>query len=402
MSLKIFTVLLVVLCCRSEAQDAAPPWAAEMNAGRVASSSGKYSVAAESYAAALAKAETSGASEAAILPVLRAFATALRSNSDHAGAQQVIERMLLIVKKAGEQDLEAAAILSDLAVVQRAQDFREEAVASLQQAMSLRRRSPLTEQSARDTTLIATLFHEMGQDDKAGQYFEAALYVWGTLPDTGLQILTALDPLAAIRRNERRYERAEELYTWELRLQEAALGPKDPELIATLDSLAYVLFGLKKYAEAEPIYNRLLALWELVGGADHPMVALTLDKMAEFYLDQRRYDEAQPLVQRALTIRSKAEIETLHRVGRVLAGQRKLEEALDVYGRAIRIAAEAKLPDEDIPGTLRAYALLLRDAQRDKEAIEIDKRLRESIENKERREGKRVAPPATAPKLQKI
>ena len=102
-----------------------------------------------------------------------------------------------------------------------------------------------------------------------------------------MRILTALDPLASIYRDQLNYPLAEENYLRALRLREAALGPKDPELIGNIDSLAYVLFGQKKYADAEPYYLRLLALWETSAGPEHPMVALTLDKMVEFYNDQK-------------------------------------------------------------------------------------------------------------------
>jgi tetratricopeptide (TPR) repeat protein len=399
---KLVVLFLVTSCLAVRAQDA-PPWISEMNAGKAAFSAGKYAAAAQKYAEALAKAEISGADTKALLPILRAFATTLRTNNDPAGAQQIVERTIAILKEtsASEPNLEVANALSELAVVQRAQDFRKEAIGSLQQAMILRRRSPLTEQVARDATLMATLWQEMGEFDRAAQHFEAALYIWGTLPDSGLLILTALDPLASIRRNQRLYERAEELYTWELRLQEASLGPKDAEIIATLDSLAYVLFGQKKYEAAEPVYNRLLALWELVGGHDHPMVALTLDKMVEFYLDQKRYDVAEPLVKRALTIRSKAEIETLHRNGRILTGQKKLEDALDLYSRALRIASDAHLPDEEIPGALEAYALLLRSAQRDKDATTIEKRLADARRANAQKDGQRTVPAPVPPKPQK-
>jgi tetratricopeptide (TPR) repeat protein len=155
-----------------------------------------------------------------------------------------------------------------------------------------------------------------------------------------------------------------------------------------------VQFGLKKYSEAEPMYKRLLALWELVGGADHPMLSLTLDKMVEFYLEQKRYEEAAPLSKRALAIRAKETIETLHRSGRILTGQKRIDEATDVYGRALRIAADAGVPDDEIPGMLKAYALLLRQKQREKEALVVDKRLKDATDRKAEKEGKRTMPPS--------
>jgi hypothetical protein len=73
--------LLAVLCSAVRAQDG-PLWVAEMNAGKAAFSAGKYFLAAQKYAEALAKAEISGANTTALLPILRAFAVTLRTNND--------------------------------------------------------------------------------------------------------------------------------------------------------------------------------------------------------------------------------------------------------------------------------------------------------------------------------
>lgn len=392
MSLKTSALLLLVIH-QALAQDAPLPWAVELSAARTAFSAGTYAVAAGKYREALQKAEESQAAPEVILPILRALASALRTNADPAGAQKVLERALtMIVEARGVQSVDTAPVLSELAVVQRAQDQRLAAVASLRQAMVVRRHARISEELARDVTLMGTLYQEMGEDEMAGNHYQMAISMWSALPDSGLHIVTAIEPLADIRRNQNRYEKAEELYLWVLRLREAALGPKDAELIATIDSLAYVLFGQKKYPEAETMYKRLLEMWEMVGGPEHPMLSLTLDKMAEFYIEQKRYDEAAPVSQRAFTIRSKATIETMHRAGRILTGQKRIDEAAEVYSRALRIAADAGVPDDEIPGTLRAYALLLRQKQREKEATALDKRVKDAMERKAETEGKRPKP----------
>ena len=390
--------LLVGLSFHALAQEGPAPWAVELSAAKTAFTSGKYDVAVEKYREALQKADEAQAAPTVTLPILRALAASLRTNADPAGAQKILERMLEHDHRGqGVQSIETAPVLSELAVVQRAQDQRLAAITSLRQAMVVRRNARVSEELARDVTLMGALYHEMGEEEMAGNHFQMAISMWNMLPDSGLQILTAIDPLADIRRNQSRYEKAEELYLWVLRLREAALGPKDPELISTLDSLAYVYFGQKKYAEAETMYKRLLEMWEMVGGAEHPMLSLTLDKMAEFYIDQKRYDEAAPISQRASRIRSKGTIETLHRTGRILAGQKKIEEATEVYSRALRIAADAGVPDDEIPGMLRAYSLLLRQKQREKEALAIDKRFKEATERNAEKEGKRPKPEGPQP-----
>jgi tetratricopeptide (TPR) repeat protein len=395
MSLKTSILVLLAWCLQGSAQERVEPWAPEMFAGKVAFTSGKYEVAVEKYREALKKADEAQTPPATLLPILKSLAGALRTNADAAAAQQILERMLaLTVEVHGARSLETAPVLSELAMVQRSQDLRAEAASSLRSAMAVRGRAPVSEDVARDATLMGTIHHEMGDDALAITYYQMAISLWGALPDSGLQVLTAVEPLAEIRRNQAEYKQAEELYLWTLRLREAALGPKDAELIATLDSLAYVLFGQKKYPEAEVMYNRLLALWEMVGGPDHPMLSLTLDKMAEFYIDQKRYDKAEPLTQRALAIRSRTTLESLHRTGRILTGQQKFDEALDIYARAIRIAADARIPDEEIPGMLRAYALLLRQNRRDKEALGMERRWKDAADKKAEKEGKRPLPPS--------
>ncbi|HYP05471.1 MAG TPA: tetratricopeptide repeat protein [Bryobacteraceae bacterium] len=394
--MKTSTVMLLIgLSCEAYGQTAVAPWGPEMNAGKAAFSAGKYPEAAERYLDALIKAEAAGTPAGDILPILRAFAAALRTNGDAAGAQQVLERILVIVKEAhGETNPETAAVLSEIAVVQRSQDLRQEAIETLKKAIAIRGRSPASEALARDTTLAGAVYHEMGEDGLAVAYFQMALTVWGMLPDSGLNVLTALDPLAAICRDRNDYARAEELYTWALRLREAALGPEDAELISTIDSLAYVLFGAKKYDEAEVMYKRLLSIWERVGGPEHPMLSLTLDKMTEFYMEQKRYEEAAPVTQRAQAIRVKAMLQTLHRSGRVLVGEKKIEEALDLYERTVRIATDARVPDEEIAGVLTTYAILLRQQQREKDAAIIGRRLKAAMEKTTAKEGKRAQPPA--------
>ena len=56
-----------------------------------------------------------------------------------------------------------------------------------------------------------------------------------------------------------------------------------------------------------------------------------------------------------------------------LVGAKKLEEALDLYARVVRIGAEAKVPDEQMDGVLRTYAMLLQHAKREDEAAAENK-----------------------------
>jgi hypothetical protein len=124
-------------------------------------------------------------------------------------------------------------------------------------------------------------------------------------------------------------------------------------------------------------------------------VALTLDKMAEFYSEQKLFDKAEPLVRRSLAIRTKSIIESFHRKGRVLVGEQKSGEALDLYERAIRVGENAKVPDEQMEGVLRTYAILIRQAKREAEAVAVDQRVKDILVRKADRDGIRRPRPKT-------
>jgi tetratricopeptide (TPR) repeat protein len=392
-------LVLVLISPRICGADESPWWASELAAARRAFTAGEYALAAEQYAAALKKAEEQQAAAPALLSILRLRAAALRIAGSAVSAEEALLRCAgLVTSLHGPSSLELASVLSDIAVVQRAQDHRDQADSSLAKAIDIRSAIGISEELARDLTLRGAIKHEMGEDDLAVSFYLQAIAFWGALPESGLHILTALDPLAAIYRDQSNYPLAEEHYLRALRLREAALGSKDPELIVTIDSLAYTLFGQKKYADAEPYYLRLLSLWETSAGPEHPMVALTLDKMVEFYNDQKLYEKSEPLAQRSLTLRTKSLIESFHRTGRIMVGQKRFEEALILYERVVRIADDAKVTAEQMDGVLRTYALLLRQLKREEEAAAIDLRVSEALTRKADRDGtRRPRPKPVAP-----
>lgn len=395
--MRIFLARMVLvtsfLLANAFPQEAVAPWSSDLAQGKRALAAGKYAEAVDSFKNALSKAEENQAPATQILPLLQSLASGQRIGGNWMEAEATLTRILAIVQELqGSSSAKTASVFSDLAAVQQAQSRRKEAYQSITKAIEIRSAIGLSEELAKDFTLAGAIQLEAGEAATAKNMFQQGLALWGALPSSGLQILTALDPLAGIYRDESDYTNAEELYKWALRLREAALGPQHSELIATLDSLAYVYFGQKKYAEAEITYQRVLALWETSAGPDHPMVALTLDKMVEFYTAQKLYDKAEPLSQRSLAMRTKTEIESFHRMGRVLVGQQNFEAALDLYARLNRIAADAKVPDEQLDGVLRSYAMLLRQAKKESEAVAVDRRIRDALIRRADRDGRRPVP----------
>ncbi len=316
------------------------------------------------------------------------------SHGEYTQALENLRKAFAGVKEQPGQETAKLECLRLLSAAARAAGNPGEALALLESAIKLDEESQAPRDDfAKDLTRLASFKIQAG-DRKAGK--ETLLRVmdlWRESgPADGTQELAALDALAGLHRDDAEYPEAEDLLLRAMRIREVAYGPNSSELISTVDSLAYVLFGQKKFAEAEPYYKRLLALWEASAGPEHPMVALTLDKTAEFYAFQQRYAEAGPLVQRSLTLRTNLLMSSFNQTGRITLMQAKLEEARDLYTRAIRIGDDCKVDDEVMDPLLRIQSRLLRQIGQEEAANALDERVKAALLRKADREGRRTPP----------
>jgi tetratricopeptide (TPR) repeat protein len=378
--------------------DAPVDWRALFDTGRQAYAQRQYADARRDLAAA-AGALASDPAEPALVEILRYLSAACRESGDAAEAEQTLQHAAQTLRAADPAGLSLAALLEELAVVQRARSRPEEALASIQGAIEIRAAHPDSPRAplARDLTTAAILLSKTGEPAQTIEAFHRAIREWDQASPGDPQSITAVEALATLHRDRAEYEDAEPLLLRALRLREAASGPDSAEVITAVDSLAYVEFGLKKFSEAEPLYLRLAALWEKNAGPDHPMLALTFDKMAEFYAFQQRYGEAERFAKQALALRAKMHLASLNQTGRVLLMEAKLEEGDSLYQRAIRIGDLAEAPDDVMDPVLRTSATLLRTLHRDEEAEKLEARVKAALIRKGDREG-RLPPPVTLPK----
>jgi tetratricopeptide (TPR) repeat protein len=377
-------------------------WQADLKAAQEALAARKYDAAVEKFQSVLKITESSNGQEAGTVQSLRGLGTVYRLQGKLGEAANFLNRAVRPMRvTAGDDSLELADLMSELALVQRAYGARDLAIGTLVGAIDIRGKHPDTgrEALARDLTLLGIL--QIAAEDRAGATptLKQALGAWdaAVAPDD-VRILPVLDALAGLYRDGAEYSEAEPLLLRALGLREMAAGTDSADVIATVDSLSYVYFGMKKYVEAEPFYKRLLALWETSAGPEHPMVALTLEKMGVFYSAQEKYAEAEPLFERSLTIRTNAMLQSINHKGRVQVMQAKVKEAEDLYKSAIVMAENFKIPDEMIDGMLRIYSKVLQQAGKTREAKAVDDRIRAALIRKADREGaRRPLPPGAKP-----
>ena len=115
-------------------------------------------------------------------------------------------------------------------------------------------------------------------------------------------VATSLNNLAALYRNQGKYNEAEPLLLRCLKIVRKTLGENHPDFVQSLTNLAGLYNSQGKYNEAEPLYQRSLSITEKQLGENHPEVANSLNNLAFLYNDQGNYAEAKNLSQRALTI----------------------------------------------------------------------------------------------------
>ena len=78
-------------------------------------------------------------------------------------------------------------------------------------------------------------------------------------------------------------ELAQEYYFRALRLQEAALGPNHPDLVAILSALAELALRDKRYADAESQLTRVVSIEQAAFGERHANTLASLEKLRALY-----------------------------------------------------------------------------------------------------------------------
>jgi tetratricopeptide (TPR) repeat protein len=178
------------------------------------------------------------------------------------------------------------------------------------------------------------------------------------------------------------HAQAEPLFRRALAIDEAALGPHDPDVARDLNNLAELLRATNRLVETEPLYRRAIAINEAAFGPDHPYNATCLNNLAISLADSGRAGEAEPLLCQALTIDESyfgAEHPNvairLSNLAALLWSTNQLTEAEPLMRRALAIDEANYGPDHpNVAIRLSNLAVLLRSSSRLTEAEPLMRR----------------------------
>lgn len=197
--------------------------------------------------------------------------------------------------------------------------------------------------------------------------------LWNTWRQGGLQAL-----------HEGRLADAERLLTAALE-QAEKYGLEDLRVADAANDLAVVYANSGKPLEAELLFSRALAIGEKGLGADHPGAGATIQNLGILYATQERYREAEPLLKRSLAINLKEygakharTALSLKTLSSFYAIQGQMGEAERLIQKSLAILEESRVMQDDpqYVSTLEVLAAILRNTNRQREAEEVEGRLK--------------------------
>jgi len=196
-------------------------------------------------------------------------------------------------------------------------------------------------------SMVADLYSNKGDLDKAESYFERALKTWQALPRRNEEEFAAtLISFANFCALKEDYATAVSLHLRVKKIYEAG-NNKDPNALSNLNNLGLRYNKLGEYAKAEAVLRQVVTAREAMAN-DSAILAGSLYELAYTYKNLGQLDRAETLLQRCLKIQEaklgpehRLTLDTLLELGSVYRRTKKYDQAAACYQRGLK-AVEAK------------------------------------------------------------
>jgi len=236
---------------------------------------------------------------------LNAYSSYLVSEKRFAEADALLQRALKISRQKGENSLEVADELIELAYCAQQQDDHTKAIKALEKALDIRalHKSNDTAEILED---LGKNYTDQDKNLEAEPFLRNALTHYrnqkGVSPRT---LINAIEELALNLHELQKYSEAESLLRESLELTEKHYPPNHIEIGIALHNLSRCLRAEGKYAEAEELLNRSLAIKRAQTKLDETDYAASLRNMARLKALQNKFREAIPFYEQCIEIYSK-------------------------------------------------------------------------------------------------
>src|SRR5215813_7209673 len=312
-------------------------------------------------------------------------------SAGHLAEAETLLRGALEAARRDTVTIEIAETLGHVADVYLREDRFKDAEAAYREAVSLYRQSPSVEiggiLALRGLGMALTF---EGRDRKAVSVLNEALQEAKTnfKSDTHLnaEILTSL---GIVYIEQHSFKKAEALFHDVIRTQSGDRGD-DLLMSIALNNLALIHREQRKYTDAEKEYRKCLRIAEDHLGSSYPGIGVIRLSLGLLYLRAGRLNDAEPEVLESLRITTQTSplipgrlVRALHMLGEIYRRQGKLAESEDVLARAVQVARQ-KPNDPETIAVLDAYSDTLkrsgktedaRNAHREAELLRVEKAL---------------------------
>ncbi|HEX4959652.1 MAG TPA: tetratricopeptide repeat protein [Thermoanaerobaculia bacterium] len=295
-------------------------------------------------------------------------------------AAPLLERSLALRRQRfGEDHLEVADSLDNLAELYLQRDEIAKAEKTARRALAIRRKLRGEEDPAIAESLNQLGLVLLAKADFAGAepLFRDALRIhrkyFGRADKENVPILTNL---AVLEKDKGDFAAAEGLYREAIALARSQYGMAHPWTSVLLSNLAVLLTRRGDLTAAEATYREALEVSHRAYGPEHPSIALQLNNLASVLVDRGQWAEAEALYRQALAMQRKLlgndrdhVSVTLNNLADLLSTEGKQEEARRLYEESLRIVR--KVFGESHPrvaGQLANLARLLIDQGKFREA----------------------------------
>lgn len=311
-----------------------------------------------------------------------------RKQGKYPDAEQLLQEALTIRQQIlGMENLEVAQTLHNLANLYRTQGLYAKAEPLYLQALSIREaalgiNSPLVAQSYYG---LARLYNSQEKYQQAEEFCRQALSIQELcFGDIHPMVASTLTILAKIYQGQNKLDQAKEINMRALRIREITSGMDHPHVATIANNLAEIYHTEGNFKEAEPLIARSLRIHEQSLGSTHPYMAYSLSNLADNFFLRGNYEQAGPYYERALGIRiQNLGLEHPHtasayyNLAQLHMALQQYEKAESLFLKSLIIREQALGPDHAIvTSTLEQYAILLRQQKREREACEVEARIR--------------------------
>jgi eukaryotic-like serine/threonine-protein kinase len=201
----------------------------------------------------------------------------------------------------GEESVEAASSLYNIAGALRSRGKFVEAEAIFRQVLAMEQRL-LKSESPETLNALGVVLQYLGKYQEAEEFLWNALETRRKQPETNHRGLAlTLNNLGSLLRETGRREEAATLYSEAVETQRTWLGEEHPELALSLNNLAGLLSSLGHRDVAASLYKESLAIRRKVLG-EHPQVAVSLNNLGSLHFQLGDMKRAEECFREALVI----------------------------------------------------------------------------------------------------